>query len=62
MDCPVICVQHEEEGTKCLMVESPPGAPGLKVMRLSLLTATKLMKELISPQRDGGWARIPVKN
>jgi hypothetical protein len=44
------------------MVESPPGDPGLKVMRLSLLTATKLMKELIIPQRDGGWARILVKN
>ncbi len=61
MDCPVICVRHEEDGVKCLMVESPPGDPGLKFLRLSLLAAAKLTLELTSPQSDGGWARIPVK-
>ena len=57
MDCPVICIRHEEEGSKCLVVEVPPGDASINFLRLSLLTASKLTLELTSPQRDGGWAR-----
>lgn len=61
MDCPVICIRHEENGVKCILAEVPPGDTGQKVLRLDLLTATKLARELTSPQKDGGWARIPVR-
>jgi hypothetical protein len=61
MDCPVICVCHRTDGFKELLVEHPVGDPaGFKSLRLSRLAATMLMQQLISAQKDGGWARIPV--
>jgi hypothetical protein len=61
MDCPVIAVRHRLDGVKELVVEHPVGDLGYKPLALSPLTANKIMRELISPQRDGGWARIPVR-
>jgi hypothetical protein len=62
MDCPVIAVKHCEDGTKGLSLEKPVGRHwDCGFITLSPLTANMLMKELISIQRDGGWARIPVK-
>jgi hypothetical protein len=61
MDCPVIAVKHCEDGTKGLSLETPVGDWDHEFFTLSPLTANMLMKELISLQRDGGWARIPVK-
>lgn len=62
MDCPVISIRHKEDGTKDLAVEYPVGDWGFEYLPLSPLVATKLMQELISPQRDGEWARIPVRS
>jgi hypothetical protein len=61
MDCPVICVRHRRDGHKEMVVEHPAGDLQNGHLVLSHLTATKLMSELISPQRDGGWSRIAVR-
>ena len=61
MDCPVIAIRHRFDGVKELAVEHPVGDMGYKPLILSTLTANKVMQELISPQRDGEWARIPVR-
>ncbi len=61
MDCPVICVKHEPDGTKGFALELPVGDFGYEFVKLNSLTANQVMKELISDQRDGGWARIPVR-
>jgi hypothetical protein len=62
MDRPVIAIRHRFDGVKELAVERPVGDLGYKPLALDALTANKVMRELISPQRDGEWARIPVRN
>jgi len=61
MDCPVIAIRHCQDGVKDVVVELPPGDPRRQSLRLSPLTANRVMQELISIQRDGAWARIPVR-
>lgn len=61
MDCPVIAIRHRLDGHKELMVEHPVGDLGYQPLKISHLVANKLMQELISPQKDGGWARIAVR-
>lgn len=61
MDCPAICIRHEEDGTKCLLAELLPGEPQQVALRLTMLAAVRLAKELMSPQRDGGWTWVPVR-
>ncbi|MDI6752794.1 MAG: hypothetical protein QME78_00180 [Thermodesulfobacteriota bacterium] len=61
MDCPVIAVRHRLDGVKELAVEHPAGGVGYKLLALCPLTANKVMQELVSPQRDGGWSRIVVR-
>jgi len=61
MDCPVIAVKHCEDGTKGLAVELPVGDFGYEFVPLTPLVANRVMQELVSPQRDGAWARIPIR-